>query len=156
VQRRGARCRAAPPSLAATESLVTVHAVSKSHDGTKVLFEDLSFTLGRGERMAVIGANGSGKTSLLKLISGADWPDEGEVALRRNTQVGFLAQDAGLPDGVTAFEAVVQADSPIARTVRRYHELLVQGKQADKAVRALALLQREHLATISLVLPLCS
>lgn len=104
----------------------------------RTLFTDLSFTLPRGERMAIIGANGSGKTSLLRIISGADWPDDGEVTVRKNAQVGYLAQDASLDEGMTAFEAVVQADSPIAVAVRRYHELLVQGARASKPVRSAA------------------
>ena len=124
--------RAAP--AIATDSLVTVDAVSKTHDGMRTLFTDLSFTLARGERMAIIGANGSGKTSLLRLISGADWPDDGDIHVRKNVQVGYLAQDADLDAGLTAFEAVVQADSPIAVAVRRYHELLVQGAAASKPV----------------------
>lgn len=100
-----------------------------------MLFSDLTFTLSRGERMAVIGANGSGKTSLLRLLSGADWPDEGTVALTKNTIVGFLQQEADIQDGKTALEAVVQADTPIAQAVRRYNALIEQGDKVSKQVR---------------------
>lgn len=52
---------AAAEAPAGTESLITVQDVSKSHDGLRVLFSDLTFTIRRGDRMAIIGANGSGK-----------------------------------------------------------------------------------------------
>lgn len=122
-------CQAAPQ-----DALVTVDGVSKSHDGTNVLFEKLNFTVHRGDRMAVIGANGSGKTSMLKLISGDDWPDEGTVEIKKGVLVGFLAQDAELQAGQTAFDAVVQSDSPLAVTVRQYNTLLQQGSSVSKQV----------------------
>jgi ABC-type uncharacterized transport system fused permease/ATPase subunit len=54
---------AAVDAPAGLESLITVQDVSKSHDGMRVLFSDLTFTLSRGDRMAIIGANGSGAPS---------------------------------------------------------------------------------------------
>jgi ABC transport system ATP-binding/permease protein len=116
------------------EPLVVVEGISKSHDGLKVLFSELTVTVHRGQRIAVIGANGCGKTSLLRIISGADWPDEGEVTLKKNTLVGFLRQDADLKVGQTAMDAIVQADTPIATTVRTYNDLLAQGADASKKV----------------------
>jgi ABC transport system ATP-binding/permease protein len=113
---------------------VVVEGISKSHDGLKVLFSELTVTVHRGQRIAVIGANGCGKTSLLRIISGADWPDEGEVTLKKNTLVGFLRQDADLKVGQTAMDAIVQADTPIATTVRTYNDLLAQGADASKKV----------------------
>lgn len=90
------------------DSLITAEGVSKSHDGLRILFSELDFTLARGDRLAVIGANGSGKTSLLRLLSGADWPDDGTVTVRKGVQVSFLTQDAELADGSSALDAVVQ------------------------------------------------
>jgi ABC transport system ATP-binding/permease protein len=118
-----------------TDTIVTVDGAEKSHDGLKILFQDLSFTIARGERMAIIGENGSGKSSLLKIIAGHDDPDEGRVELRKQANVGYLSQDTQLPDNLSAFEAVVQADSPIARTVRKDHSIVNKGAKASKTVR---------------------
>ena len=123
---------AAPTAVG--EPLLQLEGVSKSHDGLRILFSDLTFTLCRGDRMAVIGANGSGKTSMLRLLSGADWPDDGTVNLTKNTIVGFLQQQADIEDGQTALEAVVKADTPIAQAVRRYNALIEQGDKASKQV----------------------
>jgi ATPase subunit of ABC transporter with duplicated ATPase domains len=125
------------------EPIVVVKNISKSHDGIKILFQELTFTVHRGERIAVIGANGCGKTSLLRIISGADWPDEGEVTLKKNALVGFLQQDAELKSGQNAVDAIVQADTPIAVAVRKYNALLAQGAEASRVVSTVALLNVE-------------
>lgn len=128
-------CRAEP--AAATETLVSVENVSKSHDGLRILFDDLKFTLKRGERMALIGANGSGKTSLLRLIAGQDWPDDGTINVREDIQISYLQQNVELPGDMTAVDAIVQSDSPVAAIVREYTKLLEQGEDADRRVRLL-------------------
>ncbi|MBI5515528.1 MAG: ABC-F family ATP-binding cassette domain-containing protein [Deltaproteobacteria bacterium] len=60
--------------------------------GADVLFEDVSFTLAAGERMALVAPNGQGKSSLLKIIAGDLRPDEGRVLLPKSTRVGYLRQ----------------------------------------------------------------
>ena len=132
--RRLGSCRAgrAPTT---SDTVVSADNISKSHDGLKILFNDLTFSVCRGERMAIIGANGSGKTSLLRIMANADFPDDGDLTVKKNCQVGYLPQDADVPDGLTAFQAVCQADSPIVRTVRRYYDLLQKGDSAPRNVR---------------------
>lgn len=111
-----------------------MESVSKSHDGLRVLFSDLNFTLKRGDRMALIGANGSGKTSLLRLISGQDWPDDGVINARKDIQISYLPQNVDLPPSMTAIDAIVQSDSPVAAIVREYTKLLEQGENVDRTV----------------------
>lgn len=101
----------------------------------RILFDDLTFTLKRGERLALIGANGSGKTSLLRLIAGQDWPDEGEIKVSKDAQISYLPQNVDLPPDMTAIDAIVQSDSPVAAIVREYTKLLEEGERADRAVR---------------------
>lgn len=84
--------------------------------------------------MALIGANGSGKTSLLRLIAGQDWPDDGEIKSRKGVQISYLPQNVDLPPSMTAIDAVVQSDSPVAAIVREYTHLLEQGDDVDRAV----------------------
>ncbi|MGI9119295.1 MAG: ABC-F family ATP-binding cassette domain-containing protein [Acidimicrobiales bacterium] len=65
----------------------------------RVLFEDLSVTIGSGDRLGVVGRNGSGKSTLLRLLAGESAPEDGVVRLGRSTRVGFLDQRTTLPAG---------------------------------------------------------
>ena len=69
------------------------------------LFEDLSLTVSDGDRVGVVGINGTGKSTLLRLIAGVEEPEEGLVRRGRGTSVGWLDQDPRLPEG-TVTEAV--------------------------------------------------
>ncbi len=71
----------------------------------RVLFEGLSMTVADGDRVGVVGVNGTGKSTLLRVLAGKDVPDAGVVRRGRGTRIGFLDQDPELPDG-TVREAV--------------------------------------------------
>jgi ATP-binding cassette subfamily F protein 3 len=73
--------------------MLTVSRLSKSFSG-RVLFEDASLQVNRGDRIALIGPNGAGKTTLFSILLGLDEPDQGEVALERDVNVGFLPQES--------------------------------------------------------------
>ena len=85
--------------------------------GGRLLLEHASVHLPAGQRAGLVGANGSGKTSLLRLILGELTPDAGEVRLRRHARVGWVAQEA--PGGErTPRQAVLEADQERARLLR--------------------------------------
>src|SRR5258708_7364501 len=73
--------------------MLTVSRLSKSFAG-RILLEDASLQINRGDRMALIGPNGAGKTTLFLILLGLDEPDKGEVALQRGINVGFLPQES--------------------------------------------------------------
>jgi ATP-binding cassette, subfamily F, member 3 len=73
--------------------VLTVSQISKSFGG-RILFEDASLQVNRGDRIALIGPNGAGKTTLFSILFGLDEPDKGEVALQRGVKVGFLPQES--------------------------------------------------------------
>ncbi len=75
--------------------MLTVTNVSKSYADHE-LFSGVSFTAGMSDRIAVIGRNGTGKTTLFEIITGNIIPDSGSVAVRRNTTIGYLRQDVQL------------------------------------------------------------
>ena len=86
--------------------------------GGRLLLEQASVHLPAGQRIGLVGANGSGKTSLLRLILGELSPDAGEVRLRRNARVGWVAQEA--PGGErTPRAAVLDADQERAAAATR-------------------------------------
>lgn len=70
----------------------------------EVLFENVNFTLSEGERIGLIGGNGEGKTTLLKLILGKLVPDEGNVFFKNGARAGYLEQTGGFDSGKTVFE----------------------------------------------------
>jgi len=84
--------------------------------GTHLLFDDVSFTIGRGEKVGLVGRNGSGKTTLLKLISGQIGADEGTIMKPRDYSVGFMEQelvftrDSALEEACLSLKADQQED----------------------------------------------
>ena len=86
---------------------LTLENVSKSY-GEKVLFQDISLQISKGQKVALVAKNGTGKTTLLKVLAGIE-PGEGEthkVQLARDIRIGFLEQDPTFLDGHTVMEAV--------------------------------------------------
>lgn len=75
----------------------------------KNLFERISFGMQDGERVGVIGRNGAGKTSLLRIVAGIDVPDSGDIAFNREVRVEYLSQLPTFDLDATALEAVVSA-----------------------------------------------
>jgi ATP-binding cassette subfamily F protein uup len=98
----------------------------------RVLFEGLSLTVSDGDRIGVVGVNGTGKSTLLRVIAGAERPEEGEVRRGRGSRVGFLAQIPTLPPG-TVRSAVGQGWEAEAALER-----LGMGSVADVDVRSLS------------------
>src|SRR5438094_589492 len=67
--------------------------VAAGRYGERELLKDVSFLIGQGDRAGLVGPNGTGKTSLLRIAAGLDAPDRGAVALARGTRIGFLRQE---------------------------------------------------------------
>src|SRR5512133_2025591 len=79
-------------------SLVAGNALSLAY-GPKVLLDEESFAIGPQDRIGLVGANGTGKSSLMRILAGQLSPDSGDLVLRRGARVGYLPQDvAALPD----------------------------------------------------------
>jgi ATPase subunit of ABC transporter with duplicated ATPase domains len=92
---------------------ISIKDMSKGFDG-KDLFKDLTFTLEVGERLAVIGANGIGKTTLLNCMTETIDPDTGSVKWSENSDVAYFKQDnmAEFTENVTAFDWMMQWKKP--------------------------------------------
>jgi ATPase subunit of ABC transporter with duplicated ATPase domains len=90
--------------------VLRVAGLTKGYDGPPV-FEDVGFTLSRGERLLVMGLNGAGKSSLLRILAGVTGPDRGEVRVGVGVSLGYYAQEhEGILDGVEVL-AHVRAES---------------------------------------------
>ena len=83
--------------------MLKVKKISKSY-GTKVIFSDVSFNLERGQRVALVGGNGVGKTTLLKIVAGLDETESGKVEISRGICLGYMPQDTSLAGNETIWQ----------------------------------------------------
>jgi len=102
-------------------NILSVENVSKSY-GLKVLFQGVTFGLSQGDKVALVARNGAGKSSLLRIISGQDAADTGNVAMRKDMRVEFLHQDPSFDPKKNILEAVLSSNSELIRTLREYEE----------------------------------
>ncbi|WP_461533802.1 ABC-F family ATP-binding cassette domain-containing protein [Sinomicrobium sp.] len=88
--------------------MLNIHNLSVSFSG-EFLFEEVSFRLNSGDRVGLIGKNGAGKSTMLKLLSGEMKPDTGVLASDKDVRIGFLKQDIDFVQGRTVLEEAYQA-----------------------------------------------
>jgi ATP-binding cassette subfamily F protein uup len=92
--------------------------------GERILFKDISLGLKRGDKMAMVAANGAGKTSILRILAGKDNPDKGKVALRNGIRLGFLEQEPVIESDLSVSEYIKSVGSEVLSVIREYHETL--------------------------------
>lgn len=90
--------------------------------GEQLLFENISFGIGKNQKTALIAKNGTGKSTLLQIIAGKDTPETGSVIFRNDITVGYLEQNPILNDHNTVFEEVFDSDSPALSLIREYEK----------------------------------
>ena len=91
--------------------------------GGEVLFENLSFRLGRGDRIGLIGKNGAGKSTFLKLLAGENIPSLGGMSLEKNATIGYLPQELEVENHRTVLEETFQAFPEILKNQSRQQEV---------------------------------
>ena len=115
---------------------ISVYNVAKSVKDEN-LFSDVSFGLDVGERLGIIGKNGAGKSTFLKLIAKQLQPDEGEITINKSCRVAFLEQDVSFPAGCTLSRFLRLGDDPHVQLLERYesgdHNLMDQIEAALEA-----------------------
>lgn len=104
-------------------NILSVEGLSKSFSD-RWLFKGINFGLNQGEKAALVGANGTGKSTLMKVIAEMLPADEGEVVVRKGVQVGYLPQEPDLNPTMTAKEAVFDSDNEVTEVVNAYREAL--------------------------------
>ncbi|MDA8956368.1 ABC-F family ATP-binding cassette domain-containing protein [Flavobacteriales bacterium] len=93
--------------------------------GERILFEGLNFGLNQGDKMALIANNGTGKSSMIKIIAGKDQQDEGTVTIRKNLKIGYLSQDPDFDFNLTVAELIKTNKSEVSLLIKQYEEALV-------------------------------
>lgn len=92
--------------------------------GEQVLFENISFAIEDGRRMALVAKNGTGKTTLLNIIAGREDHDTGSVVPRRDLRVAYLEQSPSYPAGMTVLEACFHSENPALKAIAAYERAL--------------------------------
>ncbi len=107
-------------------SYLQVESVSKAF-GENVLFSNISFSLHKDEKVALIAKNGTGKTSLLNIITGKDNPDEGKISLRKDLRISYLSQNPEFNDQNTILTHILSNSGSISKTIDEYHYAIESG-----------------------------
>ena len=100
-------------------SLITLQQAQLSF-GHVALLDKAEFSLERGERVGLIGRNGAGKSSLLRILGGLEKPDDGDLRIQQSLRVAFVAQEPQLDSNATVFEAVSEGLQPVRTLIDRY------------------------------------
>jgi len=125
-------------------ALVALDKVHLSYSGDTLL-RSVSFQVNRGDRLVLIGRNGSGKTSLLQMISGAQKPDKGRVSREKGLRIGYLPQVPDIGDEPTLLDAVVAGRTELLTLRRKMVELQQAAESGDAhVVTALGELQERY------------
>jgi ABC transport system ATP-binding/permease protein len=95
--------------------------------GDRVLFENITFHLNQGDRIALIAKNGTGKTSILKLILGEEKPDAGKISIHPHISVAALQQESNLNPENTVFQSIYSSENPILQAIADYTNSLETG-----------------------------
>jgi ABC transport system ATP-binding/permease protein len=103
--------------------MITVENVTKTY-GEKELFNGISFTIGERERVGLIGVNGTGKSSLLRIVAGIDQPDSGDLIFAKDYKISFLSQQPEMEPEKTVLDQVFSGEAPILKLMRDYEIIL--------------------------------
>jgi ATP-binding cassette subfamily F protein uup len=112
--------------------------ISKSF-GDQQLFEGITFGLSKGDKTAIIARNGTGKTTMLRILAGMESSDGGEFTFRNGIKVAFLEQAPELDNNLTIDELIVQANTSLLSVIQRYEQVLKEhsDRHTDETARKL-------------------
>ena len=110
---------------------LSVENIAKSY-GERVLFQNISFGINEGQKIGFVAKNGTGKTSLLNILSGDDTPDEGRIIFRKELSVAFLSQEPNLDPKLTIEETIFSSEKPILKIIEDY-EKAIQNPNDEEA-----------------------
>jgi len=117
-------------------SIVTTNKLAKSY-GAQDVFWDVSLRIARGDKIALVGRNGTGKTTLLRIIAGLDTPTAGRVYRARSLRIGYLPQEAELPSQRTLYEEMLTIFTDLRTQqaeLRRLEQQMADPAQREEAM----------------------
>ncbi|SHI69146.1 ABC-F family ATP-binding cassette domain-containing protein [Aquimarina spongiae] len=114
---------------------VSVEHIAKAF-GERVLFKDISFGINEGQKIGFVAKNGTGKTSLLNIITKVEQPDEGQVVYRKNLKVAFLPQEPNLDPSLTIEQTIFASDNETLQVISNYEKALLNPDDAEAYQKA--------------------
>lgn len=114
---------------------ITVENISKSF-GELELFSNLSFSIHKDDKIAFVAKNGSGKTSILNILSGDDTPDAGQVVMRNGLRISFLSQSPKFDKNLTINDTIFNSDSPQLKIIENYEKALLNPEDTEAYQKA--------------------
>lgn len=121
-------------------SFLQIEHLTKSY-GELFLFEDISFGISMEQKVALIAKNGTGKSTLLRIIAGEETPDSGQVTFRNNIRIGYLPQNPVVDPEKTVSEQVFSSSSKIIDALRNY-EIAIQSGEEEAMQQAIEAMDR--------------
>lgn len=118
---------------------LSVENLTKSY-GEKKLFQELTFGIEQGQKAALVGVNGCGKTTLLKIIAGEETPDTGKVTFQNDLVIAYLDQAPQFNPGDTIADAVFDTRQEEAVVLKQYHQLLSEKHHTEEEQKELQIL----------------
>jgi len=103
-------------------SILKIEGLSKRYGGDYI-FEDVTVQFSTGDRVALIGINGSGKSTFLKVLTGQEEPTSGSITIASAAQIGYLAQEPDLSEDLTLYDAVIAAKSHVSEMEHQLKEI---------------------------------
>ena len=119
---------------------LSVENISKSF-GERSLFNNLSFGINEGQKIGFVAKNGTGKTSILNILSGDEPSDSGQVISRKNLKISFLPQEPKLDPNATIEEIIQTSDNHIIKIITAYEEALKNPEDSTGYQKAFDLME---------------
>ncbi len=124
-------------------NVFSVENISKRY-GSRLLFENFTFGMAQGEKVAIVAPNGSGKTTLLRAVAGVEPADTGIITFRSGIRVGYLPQDPIFPPGLSLAEAIMASDNPMRDAVIAYEKAIANTDDHEALQRAMDDMDRQN------------
>lgn len=123
-------------------SYLQIENLTKSY-GDRILFDSITFGVNEGDKIGVIAKNGTGKSTLLKIISGKESPDDGKITYRNDLRVGILDQMPEFSTDATVLDSCLLDNSETAQIIAKY-ELALNNGNADEINQAINLMDNAN------------
>jgi len=123
---------------------VTVEGLTKSY-GEKPLFRDISFHIEEGDKIALVALNGTGKSTLLRILCGKEMPDEGKVWVHKEVTVVMLEQQSAFNLNKSILANIFAQDHPVLNAIKEYERLTDEDSEPDTAQLAAAIAKMDEL-----------
>lgn len=115
-------------------NLLSAENISKSYS-EKQLLNNISLGINEGDKIGLIGINGTGKSTFLKILAGVEYCDEGRVIVGNSVKIEYLSQNPSFDTEATVLQQIFKGDSPVMKLLREYEEALQNPEESGKIIR---------------------